>query len=36
MYRQRKSHRLPQWNKYFVEWVKSLPYSEFITGDFDE
>lgn len=36
MYRQRKSHRLPQWNKYFVEWVKTLPYSEFITGDFDE
>ena len=36
MYRQRKNHRLPQWNKYFVEWVKTLPYSEFITGDFDE
>lgn len=36
MYRQRKNHRLPQWNTIFVNWVNSLPYSEFITGDFDE
>lgn len=35
MYHQRKNHRLPQWSKYFVEWVESLPYSEFITGKFD-
>lgn len=36
MYRQRKNHRLPQWNTDFVSWVKTLPYSEFITGDFNE
>lgn len=36
MYRQRKNHRLPQWRETFVFWIKSLPYSEFITGDFDE
>lgn len=36
MYRQRKNHRLPQWHKDFVEWIKTLPYSEFITGNFDE
>lgn len=36
MYRQRKNHRLPQWNTDFVSWVKTLPYSEFITGNFDE
>ena len=34
MYRQRKNHALPQWNTDFVNWVKSLPYSEFITGEF--
>lgn len=32
MYHQRKDHRLPQWNTDFVNWVKTLPYSEFITG----
>ena len=36
MYYQRKNHRLPQWNKEFVEWVETLPYSEFITGKFDK
>lgn len=36
MYNQRKSHRLPQWNTDFVNWVKALPYSEFITGEFDD
>ncbi len=35
MYRQRKNHRLPQWRESFVSWVKTLPYNEFITGDFD-
>ena len=25
MYNQRKNHRLPQWHKDFVEWIKSLP-----------
>ena len=33
MYRQRKNHTLPQWNTQFTEWVKTLPYSEFITGE---
>lgn len=36
MYRQRKNHRLPQWSKSFVSWIKTLPYDEFITGNFDE
>lgn len=36
MYRQRKNHRLPEWSVDFVEWVKSLPYSEFITMEFDD
>ena len=36
MYHQRKNHRLPQWSKDFVEWTHTLPYSEFITGRFDE
>lgn len=30
-YRQRKNHRLPEWRTY-CEWIRSLPYSEFITG----
>ena len=33
MYRQRKNHRLPQWSKDFVSWVNTLPYNEFITGN---
>lgn len=36
MYQQRKTHRLPQWNTDFVSWIKTLPYSEFLTGKFDE
>ena len=36
MYMERKSHRLPEWNKVFVDWVKTLPYNEFITNDFDD
>lgn len=31
IYQQRKSHRLPEWRA-FCEWIKSLPYSELITG----
>ena len=34
MYKQRKNHRLPQWREVFVSWIKTLPYSEFITGEF--
>lgn len=36
MYRQRKNHRLPQWNTTFVSWIKTLPYNELITGKFNE
>ncbi len=32
IYHQRKDHRLPEWRA-FCEWVKTLPHSEFITGD---
>ena len=28
MYRQRKNHKLTEWSKSFVEWVKTLPYTE--------
>lgn len=35
MYAQRHNHRLPEWNTVFVNWVKSLPYSELITEDFN-
>lgn len=34
MYKQRKNHRLPQWSVDFVNFVKALPYSEFVTGEF--
>lgn len=33
MYRQRKNHRLSEWNTDFVNWVHTLPYSEFITNE---
>lgn len=36
MYNQRKGHRLSGWNTDFVNWVKTLPVSEWITGDFPE
>ncbi len=36
MYRQRKNHKLPHWSEDFIGWAKSLPYSEFITGEFEE
>jgi len=36
MYRQRKTHRLSGWNTNFVDWVHTLPISEWITGDFPE
>lgn len=31
-YRQRKAHKLDEWRTY-CEWIRSLPYSEFITGE---
>ncbi len=33
MYRQRKNHRLSEWNTDFVNWIHTLPYSEFITDE---
>lgn len=36
MYEERVNHRLPEWNKVFVDWVKTLPYNEFITGEFED
>ena len=32
IYSQRKNHRLPDWH-IFCDWIKTLPYSEWITGD---
>ena len=32
IYHQRKDHSLPEWRA-FCEWVKTLPHSEFITGE---
>ena len=35
MYKSRRSHKLDEWSVGFVNWVKSLPYSELITGEED-
>ena len=35
MYKSRKNHKLDEWHT-FCDWIKSLPYSELITGIFDE
>ena len=32
MYRSRKNHKLDEWRE-FCEWIKTLPYSEIITGE---
>lgn len=34
MYNQRKNHKLSHWNTDFVNWIHTLPLSEWITGDF--
>lgn len=36
IYKSRKNHKLDEWREGFCDWIKSLPYSEFITGEFDE
>ena len=28
MYRQRKNHKLTEWSKSFIDWVRTLPYAE--------
>lgn len=33
MYEERKNHRLPEWSDVFCEWVKTLPYNEFIVDE---
>lgn len=35
IYKSRKTHKLDEWREGFCDWIKSLPYSEFITGEFD-
>lgn len=35
MYRSRKNHKLDEWHL-LCDWIKTLPYSELITGIFDE
>lgn len=32
IYKSRKNHKLDEWSIGFVEWIRSLPYSELITG----
>jgi hypothetical protein len=32
IYRDRRNHKLDEWVE-FCKWIRSLPYSEFITGD---
>lgn len=32
MYKSRKNHKLDEWHT-FCDWIKSLPYSELITGE---
>lgn len=35
IYKSRKTHKLDEWRVGFCDWIKSLPYSELITGEFD-
>ena len=32
IYKSRKNHKLDEWSFGFIEWIRSLPYSELITG----
>lgn len=34
MYKSRKNHKLDEWIA-FCKWIKTLPYSELITGEYD-
>lgn len=36
MYHGRKNHKLDEWSVGFCNWIKTLPYSELITGENDE
>lgn len=35
IYKSRKNHKLDEWHE-FCDWIKELPYSEFITGEYEE
>lgn len=35
IYKSRKDHKLDEWRD-FCKWIKTLPYSELITGEYDE
>lgn len=35
IYKSRKNHKLDEWHT-FCDWIRSLPYSELITGEFEE
>lgn len=35
IYKSRKNHKLDEWHE-FCDWIKKLPYSELITGEFEE
>lgn len=36
IYKSRRNHKLDEWSIGFMDWIKTLPYSELITGDFKE
>ena len=36
MYHGRKNHKLDEWSVDFCNWIKTLPYSELITGENNE
>lgn len=36
IYKSRKAHKLDEWREGFCDWIKSLPYSELITGEFED
>ena len=36
IYFSRKDHKLDEWREDFCSWIKTLPYSELITGEAEE
>ena len=36
IYKSRKNHKLDEWSVGFMEWIETLPYSELITGNFND
>ena len=33
IYKSRRNHKLDEWSVDFMDWIKTLPYSELITGE---